>query len=126
MDSFGDLGGGGSSSSSKAASFLQLPLPASTSSAQVFPPTDHGQHQHHSSRIPLQQLLADPSSPQQHSHQKDVATVQGEMSPADAETIKSKIMSHPQYSALLAAYLDCQKVSSTSIIIHPYTHRIYI
>jgi hypothetical protein len=43
--------------------------------------------------------------------------VQGEMSsPAvdgDADAIKARIMSHPQYSALLAAYLDCQKVSTT-------------
>ncbi|XP_066331234.1 homeobox protein rough sheath 1-like [Miscanthus floridulus] len=117
MDSFGDLGGGGSSSSKAAASFLQLPLPASTSSAeQVFPPPDGQHHQHHSSRIALQQLLADPSAAQQHSHQKDAAAiVQGEMSPAadgDADTIKAKIMSHPQYSALLAAYLDCQKVGA--------------
>ncbi|KAG0547412.1 hypothetical protein BDA96_01G078000 [Sorghum bicolor] len=116
MDSFGDLGGGGGRSSSKAASFLQLPLPASTSSAQqVFPPPDG--RQHHSSRFALQQLLADPSAAQQHSHQKDAAAiVQGEMSspPADgdADTIKAKIMSHPQYSALLAAYLDCQKVGA--------------
>lgn len=127
MDSFGDLGGGGSSSSRAAsAPFLQLPLPASTSSSaqqqQVFPPPDgpQQQHYHHSSRIPLRQLLllADPSSAAQHSHRKaDMATVQGEMSsPAadgDADAIKARIMSHPQYSALLAAYLDCQKVSTT-------------
>jgi hypothetical protein len=122
MDSFGDLGGGGGRSSSKAASFLQLPLPASTSSAQqVFPPPDG--RQHHSSRFALQQLLADPSAAQQHSHQKDAAAiVQGEMSspPADgdADTIKAKIMSHPQYSALLAAYLDCQKVSTSGASMH--------
>jgi hypothetical protein len=123
MDSFGDLGGGGSSSSKAAASFLQLPLPASTSAAQqVFPPPDRQHHHHHSSRIALQQLLADPSAAQQHSHQKDAAAiVQGEMSPpadGDADTIKAKIMSHPQYSALLAAYLDCQKVSTSQ---HPCT-----
>ncbi|PWZ52227.1 Homeobox protein knotted-1-like 12 [Zea mays] len=126
MDSFGDLGGGGSSSSRAAsAPFLQLPLPASTSSSaqqqQVFPPPDgpQQQHYHHSSRIPLRQLLllADPSSAAQHSHRKaDMATVQGEMSsPAadgDADAIKARIMSHPQYSALLAAYLDCQKVGA--------------
>ncbi|XP_066386019.1 homeobox protein knotted-1-like 12 isoform X2 [Miscanthus floridulus] len=116
MDSFGDLGGGGSSSS-KAASFLQLPLPASTSSAQqMFPPPD-GQHQHHhSSRIALQQLLSDPSAAQQHSHQKDAAAIVQGAPPADADadadTIKAKIMSHPQYSALIAAYLDCQKVGA--------------
>ncbi|XP_062214467.1 homeobox protein rough sheath 1-like isoform X2 [Phragmites australis] len=105
MESFVNLGGGGSSTSK--ASFLQLPLPA-VASAQVIPPPDGQQH---SSRLALQQLLADPSSAQ-HSHRKDGAVVQGEFSPADAETIKAKIMSHPQYSALLAAYLDCQKVGA--------------
>uniref|UniRef100_A0A0A8Y0L7 Uncharacterized protein n=1 Tax=Arundo donax TaxID=35708 RepID=A0A0A8Y0L7_ARUDO len=107
MESFVDLGGGGSSTPSKA-SFLQLPLPASASTAQVIPSPDAQQH---SSRLALQQLLADPSSAQ-HSHQKDGAVVQGEISPADTETINAKIMSHPQYSALLAAYLDCQKVGA--------------
>ncbi|NP_001358978.1 knotted related homeobox 8 isoform 3 [Zea mays] len=131
MDSFGDLGGGGSSSSRAAsAPFLQLPLPASTSSSaqqqQVFPPPDgpQQQHYHHSSRIPLRQLLllADPSSAAQHSHRKaDMATVQGEMSsPAadgDADAIKARIMSHPQYSALLAAYLDCQKEAYCNMLV---------
>ncbi|CAL4919293.1 unnamed protein product [Urochloa decumbens] len=105
MDSFGDLGGGKSSASK--ASFLQLPLPAS--SAQGLPSPDG--HHHHSSRLALQQLLANPSAAQ-HSHQKDGAVVQREISPVDAETIKAKIMSHPQYSALVAAYLDCQKVGA--------------
>nr|CAB3493066.1 unnamed protein product [Digitaria exilis] len=105
MDSFGDLGGGGSSASK--ASFLQLPLPAS--SAQGFPPPDG--HHHSSRRIALQQLLTDPSAVQ-HSRRKDGTVVQGEISPLDAENIKAKIMSHPQYSALVAAYLDCQKVGA--------------
>ncbi|XP_025795147.1 homeobox protein knotted-1-like 12 isoform X4 [Panicum hallii] len=105
MDSFKDLGGGGSSASK--ASFLQLPLPAS-SSAQGFPSPDG---HHHSSRLPLQQLLADPSGAQRN-HQMDGAVVQREISPVDAEIIKAKIMSHPQYSALVAAYLDCQKVGA--------------
>ena len=104
MDSFRDLGGGGGSSASKA-SFLQLPLPAS-SSAQGFPSPDG---HHHISRLALQQLLADPSGSQS-SHRMAGAVLQREISPVDAETIKAKIMSHPQYSALVAAYLDCQKV----------------
>jgi hypothetical protein len=33
-----------------------------------------------------------------------------EIPPAEADAIKAKIVAHPQYSALLAAYLDCQKV----------------
>ncbi|PAN44791.1 hypothetical protein PAHAL_9G070500 [Panicum hallii] len=110
MDSFKDLGGGGSSASK--ASFLQLPLPAS-SSAQGFPSPDG---HHHSSRLPLQQLLADPSGAQRN-HQMDGAVVQREISPVDAEIIKAKIMSHPQYSALVAAYLDCQKEAYCNMLV---------
>ena len=84
----------------------QHPLPAS-SSAQGFPSPDG---HHHISRLALQQLLADPSGSQS-SHRMAGAVLQREISPVDhAETIKAKIMSHPQYSALVAAYLDCQKV----------------
>ncbi|CAN6291719.1 unnamed protein product [Urochloa humidicola] len=105
MDSFGDPDRGQSSASK--VSFLQLPLPSS--SAKGFPSPDG---HHHSSRgLALQQLLANPSAAQ-HSHQKDGAVVQREISPVDAETIKAKIMSHPQYSALVTAYLDCQKVGA--------------
>ncbi|WVZ60719.1 hypothetical protein U9M48_010703 [Paspalum notatum var. saurae] len=108
MDSYRDLGGGGGSSASKA-SFLQLPLPTSSSSPQALFPQPDGHH--HSSRIALQQLLADPSAAQ-HSHRKHGAMAQREVSPGDAETIKAKIMSHPQYSALLSAYMNCQKVGA--------------
>jgi hypothetical protein len=112
MEKFAHLGGGSRSTSN--ASFLQLPLPAAASSVQAIPP----EAQQDRSRLALQQLLADPSSSSvptvRHSHRKDREVVQGEgeISPVDAETIKSKIMSHPQYSALLTAYLDCQKVST--------------
>ncbi|RRT59556.1 hypothetical protein B296_00013024 [Ensete ventricosum] len=37
---------------------------------------------------------------------------QGEMCPSDAEDVRAKIMSHPQYSSLIGAYIDCQKVRS--------------
>jgi homeobox protein Meis2 len=32
----------------------------------------------------------------------------------DVDAIKAKIISHPHYSSLLAAYLDCQKASDSS------------
>uniref|UniRef100_A0A0E0D608 Homeobox domain-containing protein n=1 Tax=Oryza meridionalis TaxID=40149 RepID=A0A0E0D608_9ORYZ len=35
---------------------------------------------------------------------------------ADVEAIKAKIISHPHYSSLLAAYLDCQKASPTHVV----------
>lgn len=111
--SFGNLGTGagssggcgGSNSNSKAvaavssSSFLQLPL----STAAAASPAYYG--------APLALLhhgtTAGPSSSQQ---QSPYAKHGAEMSAAEAEAIKAKIVAHPQYSALLAAYLDCQKV----------------
>ncbi|THU74617.1 hypothetical protein C4D60_Mb04t35270 [Musa balbisiana] len=34
---------------------------------------------------------------------------QGEMCPSDAEDVRAKIVSHPRYSSLIGAYIDCQK-----------------
>jgi hypothetical protein len=110
--SFGNLGAGAGSSSggsnSKAAaaavsssSFLQLPL--STAS-----PAYYG-----APLALLHHAAAAPSSSQQHQqqhHHHQYARHGAEMSAAEAEAIKAKIVAHPQYSALLAAYLDCQKV----------------
>jgi hypothetical protein len=50
------------------------------------------------------------SSSQYQFHHPNKHGSSGEISQAEADAIKSKIMAHPQYSALLAAYLDCQKV----------------
>ncbi|RRT49672.1 hypothetical protein BHE74_00041555 [Ensete ventricosum] len=36
----------------------------------------------------------------------------GEISASNTEDIKAKIMSHPQYSSLIGAYIDCQKVGA--------------
>jgi hypothetical protein len=114
MERFADLCGGGGSSTSNA-SFLQLPLPTAASAQTIPPEAQQGR-----SRLALQQLLADPSSSSSSvptvrlSHRKDGDVIQGEISPVEAETIKAKIMSHPQYSALLTAFLDCQKVSTGS------------
>ncbi|KAM0878272.1 hypothetical protein ACQ4PT_034985 [Festuca glaucescens] len=102
MDGFPNLGGGGSSSSSASmASFLQLPLPVASS------PSPELAGEHHSSRLALQQLLATPppSTPQRGHHHREI-------SPADAATVKAKIMAHPLYPPLLASYLDCQKVGA--------------
>jgi hypothetical protein len=97
MERFADLCGGGGSSTSNA-SFLQLPLPTAAS-AQTIPP----EAQQDRSRLTVRL-----------GHRKDGEVAQGEISPVEAETIKAKIMSHPQYSALLTAFLDCQKVSTSS------------
>jgi hypothetical protein len=108
--SFGNLGAGGSSSggsnSAKAAaassSFLQLPLstasPAGGGVAYYGAPLALLHHQ----------AAAGPSSSQSPYGRH----APPEISPAEAEAIKAKIVAHPQYSALLAAYLDCQKVGA--------------
>ncbi|KAG1368514.1 homeobox protein rough sheath 1 [Cocos nucifera] len=41
----------------------------------------------------------------------------GETSRGDVETIKAKIISHPQYPSLLGAYMDCQKVGAPPEVI---------
>ncbi|ONM51209.1 rough sheath1 [Zea mays] len=121
--SFGNLGAGAGSSSggsnSKAAaaavsssSFLQLPL--STAS-----PAYYG-----APLALLHHAAAAPSSSQQHQqqqHHHHYARHGAEMSAAEAEAIKAKIVAHPQYSALLAAYLDCQKVGAPPDVLERLT-----
>uniref|UniRef100_A0A0E0P1V2 Homeobox domain-containing protein n=1 Tax=Oryza rufipogon TaxID=4529 RepID=A0A0E0P1V2_ORYRU len=108
MESFASLAGGGSSSTT-----ARLP--------ELISP----ENPDHISPPPLlYQLLAGPeSSARQHGHDGHhhgggggaaaAAAVQGQVSPAGAEAaVKAEIMSHPQYSALLAAYLGCKKVGA--------------
>jgi len=120
--SFGNLGAGAGSSSggsnSKAAaaavsssSFLQLPL--STAS-----PAYYGAPLallHHAAAAPSS------SQQQQQHHHHQYARHGAEMSAAEAEAIKAKIVAHPQYSALLAAYLDCQKVGAPPDVLERLT-----
>ncbi|PWZ15635.1 Homeobox protein rough sheath 1 [Zea mays] len=120
--SFGNLGAGAGSSSggsnSKAAaaavsssSFLQLPL--STAS-----PAYYGAPLallHHAAAAPSS------SQQQQQQHHHQYARHGAEMSAAEAEAIKAKIVAHPQYSALLAAYLDCQKVGAPPDVLERLT-----
>lgn len=80
------------------ASFLQLPPPAASSPSPELAGEQHG------SRLALQQLLAVPPPSAQQQQRREI-------SPADAATIKAKIMAHPLYSPLLASFLDCQKAS---------------
>ncbi|CAN6196799.1 unnamed protein product [Urochloa humidicola] len=112
--SFGNLGAGGSSSggsNSKAAaasssSFLQLPL-ATAAAAGASPHT--GVAYYGAPLALLHHQAAGPSSSSQPPYGRHAAA---EISPAEAEAIKAKIVAHPQYSALLTAYLDCQKVGA--------------
>lgn len=102
--SFGNLGAGGSSSggsnSKQAAppsssSFLQLPLTGAPAGGVAY----------YGAPLALLHQAAGPSSSSQYGRH-------AEISPAEADAIKAKIVAHPQYSALLAAYLDCQKVGA--------------
>ncbi|CAM0905263.1 unnamed protein product [Alopecurus aequalis] len=121
QSSFGNLGagGGGSSSSSKASSFLQLqPLSTTTAAAPMggsYYGTPLALHQ-----AAVAAAAAGSSSQYQfHHHSKHGAGA--EISQAEADAIKAKIMAHPQYSALLAAYLDCQKVGAPPEVLERLT-----
>ncbi|URD94389.1 homeobox protein [Musa troglodytarum] len=59
---------------------------------------------------PPLKLEAGPSLPP--SRAREVEGGGGERSASDTEGIKAKIMSHPRYSNLVGAYLDCQKVGA--------------
>ena len=99
---FGNLGVGGSSSggsnsanaAASSSSFLQLPLPTAAAPGPAY----------YGTPLALLHQAAGPSPYGKHAA--------AEISPAEAESIKAKIVAHPQYSALLAAYLDCQKVGA--------------
>ncbi|KAI8012834.1 Homeotic protein knotted-1 [Camellia lanceoleosa] len=45
-------------------------------------------------------------------HQQDHNNQQGNENSNDVDSIKAKIVAHPQYSNLLEAYMDCQKVGA--------------
>ncbi|XP_062188543.1 homeobox protein rough sheath 1-like [Phragmites australis] len=115
---FGNLGAGGSSSggsNSKAAaasapsSFLQLPL--STAAAAGAVPTGVA---YYGAPLALLHQAVGPSSQSPYGKH-------AEISPAEAESIKAKIVAHPQYSALLTAYLDCQKVGAPPDVLERLT-----
>ncbi|KAK1681500.1 hypothetical protein QYE76_042348 [Lolium multiflorum] len=119
QSSFGNLGagGGGSSSSSKASSFLQLqPLSTTTAVAPMG-------GAYYGTPLALHQaaVAAAGSSSQYQFHHPNKHGGSGETSQAEADAIKSKIMAHPQYSALLAAYLDCQKVGAPPDVLERLT-----
>ncbi|KAM0868637.1 hypothetical protein ACQ4PT_041182 [Festuca glaucescens] len=119
QSSFGNLGagGGGSSSSSKASSFLQLqPLSTTTAVAPMG-------GAYYGTPLALHQaaVAAAGWSSQYQFHHPNKHGSSGEISQAEADAIKSKIMAHPQYSALLVAYLDCQKVGAPPDVLERLT-----
>uniref|UniRef100_A0A0D9WV64 Homeobox domain-containing protein n=1 Tax=Leersia perrieri TaxID=77586 RepID=A0A0D9WV64_9ORYZ len=110
--SFGNLGVGGSSGgggkAAAASSFLQLPLSTAAAASSM-----GGATAYYGTPLALHHAAHAAAGPSQYGHGSHKhGGAGGEISPAEAEAIKSKIMAHPQYSALLAAYLDCQKVGA--------------
>ncbi|XP_040378656.1 homeobox protein knotted-1-like 8 [Oryza brachyantha] len=103
-------GGGCTANGAKSCSLLELPLTTASSAPD--------NKAHHSSPPAYYQLLAagSASSAQhgRHHHHHHTgggaAAAPGQISPAAA--VKADIMSHPQYSSLLAAYLGCKKVGA--------------
>ncbi|KAG6484347.1 hypothetical protein ZIOFF_052862 [Zingiber officinale] len=85
--------------------YLPSTAPTSSPAAAAFygREGDHNGH-HNNNYYPDAAYLHRPPS---------AAPSQGEISAvAEDSGVKAKIMSHPQYSALIAAYIDCQKVGA--------------
>jgi hypothetical protein len=122
--SFGNLGGGGGAGGSgkaAASSFLQLPL-STAAAATAYYGTPLALHQAAAAAGPSQYHgHGHPHHGGGHHHSKHGGAGGGEISAAEAESIKAKIMAHPQYSALLAAYLDCQKVGAPPEVLERLT-----
>lgn len=65
-------------------------------------------HQNHASRFHYTAI--NPAAVEEHRRRHDRR--QENQDSGEAESIKAKIIAHPQYSSLLDAYMDCQKVRS--------------
>ncbi|URE18513.1 ergosterol biosynthetic protein [Musa troglodytarum] len=113
----GNSGGGGGGTSG--GSLLYLPSSATTACTTSAPPPtrpavyEQGYYYTTTSQPYLQtpplKLEAGSSRAQKRAIQTQE---QGEISQSDMEEIKTKIMSHPQYSTLVGAFMDCQKVGA--------------
>ncbi|XP_042449255.1 homeobox protein knotted-1-like 12 isoform X1 [Zingiber officinale] len=89
---------------------LYLPSSAPTSSSDATSFYGRaGDHHHHNSHVDSNNYFLDAAyllRPQPPMSQGEITAV------AEDAGVKAKIMSHPQYSALIAAYIDCQKVGA--------------
>lgn len=139
MEEFSLLGGGNCNSSRGASnaittnSFMYLPSSTAIATAATTPPPpppphvvvapphisgQYGRSYQYPHRFINQALKAEagPSTTQYPPHERGAILLEHggggrqETSPREEEALKAKIMSHPQYSTLLGAYLDCQKV----------------
>ncbi|KAL0368904.1 UNVERIFIED_CONTAM: Homeobox protein knotted-1-like 2 [Sesamum calycinum] len=71
--------------------------------------TEAGSSQNHNSpRFYYYQNVQD----HHHHHHHDHRRQESDQAPGEVDAIKAKIIAHPQYSNLLEAYMDCQKVGA--------------
>ncbi|CAD6226957.1 unnamed protein product [Miscanthus lutarioriparius] len=99
---------------SSSSSFLQLPLSTAAAASPAYYGAPLALRHHHAAP-------GGPASSQQQQSPYANKHAGAEMSAAEAEAIKAKIVAHPQYSALLAAYLDCQKVGAPPDVLERLT-----
>ncbi|CAD5193944.1 unnamed protein product [Musa acuminata subsp. malaccensis] len=116
MEEFSHLGGG---STSRGANFLYLPssTTTTTSAAAQLNAAAYGRSCHPTlpylqPPVPLKPEVGSALQPSSSQEGAVDGRGQGEISPGDTEEIKAKIMSHPQYSTLIGAYIDCQTVGA--------------
>lgn len=75
--------------------------------------TESGAAQDHASRF---QYTRPYPTPVLEDHRRRHDRRQDNQDSGEAESIKAKIIAHPQYSSLLDAYMDCQKVNHFSFL----------
>ncbi|XP_073014187.1 homeobox protein knotted-1-like 12, partial [Typha latifolia] len=117
----GGVGGGGGNSRG---SFLYFPSSTTnTTSTSTNPPPGMvapppGYYGYGPTSL---QPLKSEAGPSQYPPQREAIHVGEEISPRDMEAIKAKIMSHPQYSTLLVAFMECQKVGAPPDVVERLT-----
>ncbi|CAL9211053.1 unnamed protein product [Musa hybrid cultivar] len=111
----GDSGGRGTSGGA----LLYLPSSATTACTSSAPPPtraavyEQGYYYTTTSQPYLQTPPLKTEAGSSRAQKRAIQTQeQGEISQSDMEEIKAKIMSHPQYSTLVGAFMDCQKVGA--------------
>ncbi|RWW19665.1 hypothetical protein GW17_00016268 [Ensete ventricosum] len=122
MEEFSHLGGG---STSRGANFLYLPSSSTTtttSAAAQLNAAAYGRSCHPTlpylqPPVPLKPEVGSSLQPSSSQERAVEGRGQGEISPGDTEEIKAKIMSHPQYSTLIGAFIDCQTEAYCGLLV---------
>ncbi|RZS03983.1 hypothetical protein BHM03_00034248 [Ensete ventricosum] len=121
MEELPHLGDGSNGAGSSRGAFLYLPSAGVTTTTTSAPPPPRSavyeqSYYYYPTSHPY--FHTPPPKAEAASSQFLTSTVetlsQGVISQSDIEEIKARIMSHPRYSTLLGAFVDCQKVSPNS------------